>query len=441
MEQANAASQTFQNENVRFTTHQKPSCILEFDVEALEPLVKAAHQKAIKAVAKHVTLPGFRKGKAPDALVLKNYSKEVDKEWQQAIADQTFYECQKLAQVSILRKEGKITYKIKSYTLSGALLNLDVETEPKVPTIDPKTLQLEAIQRPEVNEEKIEETIRQVQLFFATWHPVTDRPIQEKDFVTLDVDIIEETPPTPLFSKTRFEVTEKSMSKWMYDLVLGKSTGDSIEGVSVPDESASEKDKKELQPKKVKVTIRSIETATYPELTDEFASKLGVKTVEEMRENITNLLNKQADAHVKEAQREQVSEFLLKHYPFDLPHTLVEKEAKFRFQQLMQDPQFPQYWRELGSEEQKNVAKTIFSQSEKAVRMFYLCRNIIAEAKLEISAEDLPPPPNNPLELLMNPQKLFHHQRNPEVEHAEAYARLVLEKANDYLIAEATSES
>ena len=51
------------------------------------------------------------------------------------------------------------------------------------------------MKRPEVNEEKVEETIRQVQLFFAEWKHITDRPVQEGDFVLLDVDVIEEDPP------------------------------------------------------------------------------------------------------------------------------------------------------------------------------------------------------------------------------------------------------
>ena len=68
----------------------------------------------------------------------------------------------------------------------------------------------------------------------------------------LDVDVIEETPSTPLFNHTRFEVTEKSMAKWMRDLVLGKNAGDTVEGISVPDEDASEEDKEDLKPKKVR---------------------------------------------------------------------------------------------------------------------------------------------------------------------------------------------
>ena len=88
-----------------------------------------------------------------------------------------------------------------------------------------------------MNDEKVSETIRQVQLFFATWKNIEDRPVQEGDFVLLDVEDLETDPPTSVFSNTRFEVTEKSMAQWMRDLVLGKSAGATVEGISVPDES------------------------------------------------------------------------------------------------------------------------------------------------------------------------------------------------------------
>ncbi|MBS0605004.1 MAG: trigger factor [Verrucomicrobia bacterium] len=438
MEQAATESQALQNDKVRFTIHYKPACVVEFDVEAFEPLIKAAHKKAAKAIAKEVVLPGFRKGKAPEELIIKNFSKEVDKEWQQEIANACFQECGKLAQVPVLHRDAKITYKMKSHSPSGALLILTFETEPKVPHVDPKQMQLKAIKRPEVNEDKINETIRQVQLFFANWHHVHDRPVQEGDFVLLDVDVIEETPSTPLFSNTRFEVTEKSMAQWMRELVMGKKAGDSMEGTSVPDQDASAEDKEGLTPKKVRVTIKAIDTATLPALDDDFVKKLGVSTVAEMKTNITDLLNKQADAHVLEAQRELASEFLLTQYPFDLPATLIEKETQFRFRQLLQDADFQKYWESLSAEERTKTIKTVYEQSEKAVRMFYLCRQIVADAKIRIDASDIPPPSSSSLEMLLNPQKMFHHQRNPEIEHAEAFSRLVLEKAEDFVIRNAT---
>lgn len=437
MEQSVLSSpQELQNDFVRLTTHKRPACIVEFDVEALEPLTEKALKDAAKVVSKKVTLPGFRKGKAPEALIRKNFPKEVDEELKQAIADRCVHECLKLAPIQLLRG-AKITYQMKSHSTRGALLQIFVETEPTVPHVDPARLQLPAIKRPEVNDEKVEETIRQALLFFASWQPVEDRPIQVGDFVNLNVEITESETPLPLFTDTRFEVKEKSMAKWMLDLVLGKKKGDSVDGISVPDADAPEEEKAGLTEKKVRLTILTVETAALPELDEKLLRQLGVSSVEEMREKITSLLNRQADEHVVEEGRKLASEFLLKENPFELPTTLIEKETEFRFRQLWADPAFREYWEGLGSEEKNKIIRTVKEQSEKAVRLFYLSKQITTDASIKISAEDLPLTNPTPLEILLDPQQ-DAYRGNSEVGHAEAYSRLVLQKAQDFIVRNAT---
>jgi len=228
------------------------------------------------------------------------------------------------------------------------------------------------------------------------------------------------------------------MSTWMYDLVLGKNVGDTVEGISVPDEDASAEDKEKLKPKKVKLTVNAIDTAVLPELDDAFIEKIGAHSREDLHAKVTQLLNRQADDHVLEAEREQASHFLLHECPFDLPFSLIEKETHFRVSQLKNDREFITYWESLPNEEKKKTLQTIQEQSAKAVKMFYLCRKILSDARISISPNDIPPPDQSPLEFLLNPQKQFHHQQNTEIEHAEAFSRLVLEKAEDYLVAHST---
>ncbi len=440
MEQTVKEPQVFQNDQVRFSAHYKPGCLVELDVEAFSPLIKEARKRATKQISKEVVLPGFRKGKGDLAIISKKFPDQITKQAEQIIGDIAFQECLKLSNIHPLDRETKISYKMKTHSLNGALLTLTFEIAPQIPHIDPKTMRLKKVKRPEVSEDKINETIRQVQLFFAEWKAVNDRPVNQGDFVLLDVDVIEDAPATSLFNSTRFEVTEKSMAKWMYDLVLGKNQGDSVEGVSIPDESASQEDKELLKPKKVLVKIKEIDEAITPELNAYFLQKIGVKTVEELHTNITHLLNKQADAHVQEAKREQTTEFLLNDHPFDLPPSLIEKETRFRLQQLMADQEFLSYWNSLTAENRTKTITTIYQQSEKAVRMFYLCRKIISDAKIQISTRDVAPAASSSLEMMLNPQMLLHTHKTPEIEHAEAFSKLVLEKAEDYVIAHATEE-
>ncbi len=435
---ANAAPLEFSNELVKIKVHFKPACKVELEVEAAPSIVEESRKKAVKRVGKEVTVAGFRKGKAPQDLIEKNYPAQIESELQKVMADVVFRESLKLCKIPLLNNELKIGYNVKSYSLNeGAHLILSFETEPTIPNIDPQTLTLKGVERPEINAEKVENTIRQLQLFFAQWSKVHDRPIQENDFVLLDVDVIEEDPPRPLFEGVRFEVTSRSMAKWMKDLVLGRQKGDILEGVSIPDEDAKQKDKEELTPKKVRVKIREVETAQLPELTDSFAKQMGTSSMVEMRTNVEKLLHTKADAYVQEKLREEVSEILLNDFKFDVPSSLIDREVRFRMQQLLQDPEYTQHWNRMTHEAKQRIVGSIAEQSEKAVRMFYLCRKILADAKIQISPDDISKVVDTPLNLLLGERRDVHPQGDKEVHQAEAFSRLLLEKAEDYVISHA----
>ncbi|MBI2742946.1 MAG: trigger factor [Chlamydiales bacterium] len=428
----------FSNDSVRVVVHHKPKCRVELEVEVKPSLVHTAHKKAIRSLSKEISVPGFRKGKAPDEVVIKKYPQDLDKAWQEMIADVAFRESISLCKVPLLSKDTKITFKMQSHSMDGAKLFLTFDTQPKLPTINPKEIQLKEVPRPEVNDEKVEETIRQVQLFFAEWKEIKDRPVKEGDYVLLDVDVIDEEPPVRLFSNTRFEATKKSMAEWMRKLVIGMNVGDQKEGVSVPDEDAKAEDKAALKPKKVRLVLKTIEEALPPPVDDAFAVKLGVANLEDLRASLLKHLNKQADAHVQEKLREQLNEALLNQFPFELPNTLIEKETQFRMKQLAEDAHFKKEWEAMKEDDRRKMVESIYTQSEKAVRLFYLCRKIIADAKLTITADDMPKAPTNMLEALMIPQPNYHAHDHSEVRQAETYSRLVLEKAEDYLISQAT---
>jgi trigger factor len=388
-----------------------------------------------------VVLPGFRKGKAPEEFVLSKYSKEVDEQWKKSVADLAFKESAQLTQVPILQPEPKISFDVKQCSLKGAELVLSFETEPTVPAINPQDVVLKSVERPVVNPDKVNETIRQVQLFFAEWKKLEEEPVQEGHFVLLDVDVIETEPPVRLFSGVRFEVKDRSMAKWMKDLILGHKAGEVLEGISIPDEDASPREKEELTEKKVRITIKDVQEAKVPELTDAFAKSVGSFSVEEMYKSVEKLLTKKADDHVKEKMREQVSEVLMTKYAFEIPFSLIDRETRFRVNQLLQDTEFQNYWKSMTPEFQKRTVQSIAEQSGKAVRMFYLCRKILADANISLSPADAEQAQDTFLDLLVAKSQNENPQQANEMHQAEAFSRLLLDKAEDFVISHAKIEN
>jgi len=439
MTTAEASEMKFEDTEATVIVHRKPASRVEFEMRVSSNITQSAYKTALREVVKEVSLPGFRKGRAPENLVSKHFPKQIDQRWQEEITSLSIVKGEQLSKIVPLSRNSRVSFSMKTHSLEeGAELSISFETEPAVPSINPKDLELKKVDRPLVDDKKIDETIRQMQFFFAKWHTVTDRGVEVGDFVILDIEDLETTSPQKAFSGTRFEVSKERMAQWMLDLVLGKTTGTSVEGTSVADETSTEEEKTSFQPKKVRLTIHTIEQADLPPLDDDLAKKLGVHSVSDLREQVGRILNKQADAHVQEKLRDQVSEQLLIKFPFDLPYTLVERETQFRMRHLLTDPQFQEHWQQMSEQDHQKTVMTIFEQSQKAVRMFYLCRKISDEVGIAINPQDLPLPPTTTLETLLNssPHQLLG--RETETQQAEAFSRLLLEKTEDYLIANAS---
>ena len=409
-------------------------CKVEFHAKAHKILVEKAYNKALKEVGKNVSVPGFRKGKAPEAMIVSKFKKQLDDRWNKDLADLTFQESEKLANIPPVTREARIGFEMKSLTTEEATMVFTFETEPEVPTIDPKSLGLESIKRDTVDDAKIDETIHQIRLFFATFEPVTDRPAKEGDFVRIDVDIIEEEPPVNAIKDSRFEVSKEHMAQWMMELVVGANIGDAKDGISKPDDDLSEEEKKAAgEPKKVRLTLAAIEEAKLPETDDALATKLGAKDLVDMRVKLEGLLNKRADEDLANKERDLMANALIKECPFDLPQTMIDREAHYRLQQLSQDKDFQQKFMALDEEQRKTEIEQIKEQGARAVRLFYLCRKVVDDAKLEINPDEIESQASTPLEAMFMPN------RPPESENQEqkalAISRLMLTKAQDYLIA------
>lgn len=418
--------------DVRVSVHPKTACRVELQVKVSSNIVRLGRKNAIKTVSKDVTLPGFRKGKAPDEMILKKFPNDVAAQLHKAIADLSFVEAQKLAKIPVLNNNATVTFDLKSQNEEGAELIFTFETEPKVPSINPKQFEPKEVDRPEVGEKQIEEAVRQMMFFYAKWTPITDRTIQEGDFIMIDLDTIDGETPQRVFNHVRFEVNPTRMANWMHRLVVGAKSGEVLEGVSEVDETATEAEKAEFKPKKVRVSILNVEQAVLPELDDEFAKKVGAPDIAAMRQSITQILQGQAEEKVMNALREQVNDFLVATYPFDLPASLIETEKKHRLNQMLQEPKFKRNWERLTPEKKIALEEKIKDESAHAVRLFYLSRQVVNEFKLPISHKEVQDEAVATLQA--HGTNRVQIDQIPKEVYALALSKVILAKAQKYII-------
>ncbi len=419
-------------DQVRVLVTKKEGCEVEFDVFASKGLIAKARLDAVKQVAKEVTLPGFRKGKAPNDVVLKNYPADVERKFHKSLADLAFIEAQNLAKIPVLNQSSTVRFDMKSFEEEGAKLHYMFETEPVAQVVDPTLFTPKPVEKKEVGETEINEAIRQMAFFYAKWEPVQDRPIEEGDFIVIDLDTLEGEETNRVFDQVRFEVKKERMAQWMRELVANAKAGDVLEGTSRPDDTASLDEKKEFAPKKVRLHVRVVEKASLPKMDDEFAKKIGAPDVAGMNTLVEGVLKKQVEDKANQDLREQVNHFLVTTYEFDIPKSLVQEEFKHRLNGAMKNSEFQAHMAKASPEEKEKIEARMKDETTHSLRLFYLSRQIVQEGKIPVTNEEI----NH---RAVEQRKMHPAARNlgneiSREEYALALSTVFLSKAQDFIL-------
>lgn len=428
-------SNHFSNDELKVTIEHLPNCEIKLTAEAAPKLILSAKEVALKQVAKEVSIPGFRKGKVPLDMLEKQFAGSIREKTLQELAELTFRKAAELAKAPVLNAQAKIDFDLKSFDPNmGSTMTFQYEVEPKTPMVSIEEISFPDLEKEAVTDSKIDETIESIRKYFSILDVVEDRPVQEGDFIVLDIEDIDSNPPQKVFNHMRFEVSDKGMAEWMKELVCGMSKGASKEGISRPNTTDSEEIKKEYQPKKVRVTVHEIQTSKLPDIDETLAKKVGVETIEEMRAQLAKQLENRSEMDHQDAMREKLCELLLEKYPFELPKSLVKKEYEHRMQFLHNDRNFSKTWKTMSFDEQEQMKAKTLKESENAIRLFYLFRKVMLDHKVKLSLPEQKKNPINMIEAMFMRNQDKDYEQSSEEERAIILSKSMLSSAQDYLL-------
>lgn len=432
----------FKSDNITVNVTRMPGCKIKLDIFVSPLGADAAYRKAIKTINKDVSIPGFRKGKAPDSMILQNYKKYVDQEWNDVLVNTAFQEALNLTKIYPFTKESIKRPQVKnSSPKEGAHIVVEFEAAPDVPSVNPSDLTIKVIERAPITQEDIDATIHDLRLRNSQWEDVTDRPVQEGDFVDLDIDAIDE-PQRNICKDMRFEVAEGKMGGWMRKLVIGKNSGEVVEGVSEkepekPCEACNDPSHEhhhhhhpEFKPTTCRIFIKGIKTAKLPEINDELAQKAGVQDVEKLRTNVTAFLERQAEEKSKASFREQVEQQLIAKYQFDLPASFIDKDKEarlsFKISHLSDDEKHRQ-------ERLEELEKEAATEAEQACRLFFLTSKVAEESNLTVSSDEIVQEYMRESMIEDPAERIFDNRMDPKDIRTRLYTYLLEKKAKNYL--------
>ena len=79
---------------------------MEMEVVVKPEACQEARKEAIKRIRQRISVPGFRKGKAPLAMIEKNYAKAIDENWHEGIGNFALREALGLTEIYPWSGEG-----------------------------------------------------------------------------------------------------------------------------------------------------------------------------------------------------------------------------------------------------------------------------------------------------------------------------------------------
>lgn len=287
--------------------------------------VNAGYKKAVKKIADQVNIPGFRKGKAPRAIIEMHYGKEaVKQEAFEIVANKAYSEAldqEKLIPVSDPKVEESVFEEGKDMELT---IKVTLKPEPELGEY--KGLHVDK-KEVEITDEQVDAQIKDMMGRDAKMVVAEEGAVIEKgDFAIIDfAGTVDGEPFSGGEGKGYpLEVGSNSFIPGFEDQLVGLSKGDSTDvEVTFPEEYFV----KDLAGKEAifKVNIQDVKRKELPELNDEYvASKTDFKTVEELRANYKERMQKAAEANAKAEYEHELIDLAVANAKFSVPEIMIE---------------------------------------------------------------------------------------------------------------------
>ena len=367
-------------------TENKNEVKLSFEIEAEK--FEDAMKKVYAKTAKYFTIPGFRKGKAPMAIVERTYGSSIFYEdtFNELVPD-IYDEAIKENKIeAVSRPQIDISQMEKGKDLKFTAI---VQIKPEVKLGKYKGIELKKIEYT-VSDKDVEHELGHMAEHNARLVTVDDRPVEKGDITIIDfagsIDGVAFEGGTA--TNQELEIGSNKFIPGFEDQIIGMKVNEEKDiNVTFPEDYFS----KDLAGKEAtfKVTLHEIKKKELPKIDDEFAKDVSeFDTLADLKADIKSKMEKENEERAKYESEEAAIEAVCKDVEVDIPSGMIETEIdnmvkdienKLSYQGLTLD----QYLK-LTNKTMENLRKEFDEQANKAVKS-----RLVLEAI--IKAEDIKP--------------------------------------------------
>lgn len=312
---------------MKVTLEKEKENVVKLDITIPAKDATEAYNKAVQRISQYVNIDGFRKGKAPRAVVERHVGTErIKQEAIESLMPKAINQAVVDNNLDIIAQPYVTNY---NFNIGEDLtVTAKAELRPEVTLGQYKNLTLEIKDSP-IEADAMQKSIDNLLNQHSTQETVIDRPTKDTDIAVIDFDGYAngekiqggEAKNYPL------DLAHSNFIPGFAEQLVGKNLNDEFEiKVTFPENYHDEKLKG--QPATFKIKINEIKEKKLPELNDEFAQKVGpFKTVDELKADIQKYLESQRERTNKQNSENEVFKTVIDSAKVEIPQSMIDREA------------------------------------------------------------------------------------------------------------------
>jgi len=374
---------------------------MDVKVEALEGLtrkvtitlpaedVQEKIDKAYNKLQKESKMKGFRRGKVPRSVIVKNYKPQVEAEVGEELVQETYFEIIEKQDFDPVvhpeidapsfNEDGSFTYVAK------------VDVRPEFELGEYKGLEVEEVET-SVDDAAVDFELARIQNDMAALKTVEDRPVAMGDVVVIDYQGFHKGNPMKQVKNEDFtiDVGKGQMDPEFEAKLVGMNTGEEASHeVEFPEKHPNPI----LAGKKIefRIKVKDVKERVLAELDDEFAKDVN----EEFKslDDLKNMIRERLEADKKSAAsgelNDRVMQKLLESHSFDVPERLVRFEVEQMIKQTEEQLQKSGMSLEAAGLNRDELAKNNEPIAVQRVTGDFILKKIAEVEEIKVNDEDL----------------------------------------------------
>lgn len=374
-------------------TEKQEHSVVALTIEITKAEFEAAKDKAFKKTGKNITVPGFRKGKAPRKMIEKLYGEGV---FFEEAFNIIYPDAMEMAvEKSGIKPVGRADVDLGDPAEEGGLTIIaKVPVEPEVELGEYKGIEVEKETVKVLQADVKAELNRMAQRNART--ETVERKAKKNDTVDIDFEGFVDGVP---FEGGKAEHHELTLGSGTFipgfeDQLIGCKAGDEKDVVvTFPEEYHA----KELAGKEAtfKCKVHKVEETILPEIDDEFAKDVSdtCETLDDLKKEITERLKAERQEAADNAFEEKVLDAVIDGMKADIPAAMIDSQVDtivqdFGYRLQMQGMGLEQYLKMTGTE--MGAFRAMFqSQAERQVKTRLALQKVVELEGITVSDTEL----------------------------------------------------